>query len=137
MDRLAGGIGLRRGRRDPVEIYAGDALDFWRVLDVEKPNRLQLLAEMKLPGEAILEFRNFPLDDRFTELQLDSRFLPRGLFGILYWYALYPFHKWIFIGMIKNIAKASGKPVRKGPERFAPGRHNICHFNPRSFGPKE
>ncbi|MFC1580585.1 SDR family oxidoreductase [Thermodesulfobacteriota bacterium] len=137
MDRLVGGVGLRRGRRHPEDIFPGDALDFWRVLEVDKPNRLQLLAEMKLPGEAILEFRNYPLNDRLTELQLDSRFLPRGLLGILYWYALYPVHKWIFTGMIKEIAKAVGKPIRKGPERFAPGRHHVCHFDPRDFGSKK
>jgi uncharacterized protein YbjT (DUF2867 family) len=132
LDRLAGGIGLRRGRRHPVEIFAGDALDFWRVLEVDKPNRLQLIAEMRLPGEATLEFRNYPLNDDFTELQLHSRFLPRGLFGIIYWYGLYPIHQWIFRGMIKGMASAVGKPIRKGPERFAPGRHHICYFNPRN-----
>ena len=128
MDRLLGGIGLRRGRRHPVELYTGDALDFWRVLEVDEPHRLQLVAEMKLPGEAILEFRNYPLNDRFTELQVESRFLPRGLFGMLYWYALYPVHQWIFAGMIKKIAHAVGKPIEKGPERFAPGRHQICYY---------
>ena len=132
VDRMIGGIGLRRGRRHPSQLYVGDALDFWRVLEVEEQERLLLLAEMKLPGEALLEFRIHDTGDGRTELQQHSRFLPKGLFGILYWYALYPFHQWIFRGMLRNIAKAVGKPIVQGPDRFAPGRHHICYFDPRS-----
>lgn len=131
MDRLAGGVGLRRGRRHPDELYAGDALDFWRVLDVEEQRRLLLLAEMKLPGEAILEFRIHSAGDEGTEIQQMSRFLPRGLAGILYWYALYPLHRWIFKGMLKKIALAAGRPILEGPERFAPGRRHVCAFDPQ------
>jgi hypothetical protein len=132
VDRLIGGIGLRRGRRHPYELHTGDALDFWRVLDIEEHQRLLLLGEMKLPGEAILEFRIHPMGDSRTELQQYSRFLPKGLFGILYWYAFYPFHQWIFKGMLRKIADATGKRVIEGPERFAPGRHHVCHFDPRT-----
>ena len=131
MDRLAGGVGLRRGRRHPDELYAGDALDFWRVLEVEDRTRLLLLAEMKLPGEAILEFQIHPLGHDRTEIQQLSRFLPRALFGILYWYALYPIHQWIFKGMMKKMALAVGRPVLEGPERFAPGRRYVCSIDPR------
>jgi uncharacterized protein YbjT (DUF2867 family) len=131
-DRLIGGIGLRRGRRHPSQLYTGDALDFWRVLEVEEPDRLLLLAEMKLPGEALLEFRTYALGDDRTELHQHSRFLPKGLLGILYWYALYPLHQWIFKGMLRNIARAVGKPIVQGPDRFAPGRHHVCYFNPKS-----
>jgi uncharacterized protein YbjT (DUF2867 family) len=131
MDRLAGGVGLRRGRRHPDELYAGDALDFWRVLEVEDRRRLLLLAEMKLPGEAILEFQIHSSGDDRTEIQQLSRFLPRGLFGILYWYALYPLHQGIFKGMMKRMALAVGRPILAGPERFAPGRHHVCSFDPR------
>ena len=133
MDRLAGGVGLRRGRRHPEELYAGDALDFWRVLEVDDRKRLLLLAEMKLPGEAILEFQIHALGEDRTEIQQLSRFLPRGLFGMLYWYGLYPFHQWIFKGMLKKIGRAVGRPVLEGPERFAPGRHHVCSFDPRKY----
>lgn len=120
LDRLVGGIGLQRGRRDPTQLFVGDALDFWRVLEVEAPYRLLLLAEMKLPGEALMEFRITYLENGQTELRQISRFLPKGLLGILYWYSLMPFHKWIFRGMLKAIAKSIGKPIAYGPERFTP-----------------
>jgi hypothetical protein len=92
MDRLLGGIGLRRGRRDPVRLYTGDAVDFFRVLEVEEPHHLHLLSEMRLPGEASLEFRLHPTEDGRTELQQWSRYAPKRLSGLLYWYVLYPFH---------------------------------------------
>jgi uncharacterized protein YbjT (DUF2867 family) len=132
IDRLAGGTGLRRGRRNPRELYVGDALDFWRVLELEAPRRLVLLAEMKLPGEASLEFRIHPLAEARTEVQQLSRFLPKGLFGIIYWYSLYPLHQWVFKGMLEGIAGAAGVPVEEGPERFAPRLEHVCYFNPKS-----
>ncbi|CAN2046269.1 DUF2867 domain-containing protein [Candidatus Magnetomoraceae bacterium gMMP-1] len=125
MDRMVGGIGLRRGRRHPSKLLVGDSLDFWRVSDMEEPRYLLLLAEMKVPGEALLEFRITSLENGISKLQMFSRFLPLGLGGILYWYSLYVFHEWIFGGMLKSIAKAVGKPITKGPERFTsrvPGR---------------
>jgi len=118
MDMLAGGSGIRRGRRHPEQLYAGDALDFWRVLEADAQNRLILLAEMKMPGEATLEFRVERRGDRETELQQISTFLPRGLWGILYWYALYPFHVWLFRGMLRSIAEKVGKPLVHGPASF-------------------
>jgi uncharacterized protein YbjT (DUF2867 family) len=126
MDRLAGGVGLRRGRRHPTEIRVGDALDFWRVLEVEPPQRLLLVAEMKTPGEALLEFQITPLANAEVEFQMLSRFLPKGFFGILYWYGLYPFHQWIFYGMLKAIAKSIKKPMASDPERFTPRLHTSC-----------
>ena len=131
LDRLIGGIGLRRGRRRQKELFSGDALDFWRVLEIDEPKRLLLLAEMKTPGDAILEFRLHSLGDGKTELQQLSRFLPKGLFGIIYWYSLYPFHKWIFKGMLGGIEKAVGKPTSISPQRFAPRMHHVCYFDPR------
>ena len=131
MDRLVGGVGLRRGRRHPDELFPGDALDFWRVLEMEDRRRLLLLAEMKLPGEALLEFGIHPVSENRTEILQLSRFLPRGLFGMLYWYGLYPFHQWVFKGMLRRIAQASGKPILENPERFAPGRHHVCFLDPR------
>jgi len=128
LDRLAGGIGLRRGRRDPYDIMIGDALDFWRVLDMNPPFDLTLVAEMKLPGEAVMAFSVHPLTSDRTELQLLSRFLPRGLWGMIYWYGLYPFHQWIYAGMLKKLALSVGKPLLEEPERFAPRRQHVCHI---------
>jgi uncharacterized protein YbjT (DUF2867 family) len=108
LDTLAGGVGLRRGRRHPSEIVTGDALDFWRVLTVLPGRRLTLIAEMKMPGEALLDFRVIARQGSRSELQMISRFLPKGLFGIVYWYALYPFHVLIFKGMLKAIARKAG-----------------------------
>jgi hypothetical protein len=120
MDRLCGGVGLSRGRRSQTEIYPGDAVDFWRVVEVNKPTFLMLYAEMKLPGEAVLSFRLKSLDEGRVELQQIARFLPRGLFGLLYWYAVMPFHHYVFNGMLNGIAKASGKIICRRPERLKP-----------------
>jgi uncharacterized protein YbjT (DUF2867 family) len=101
MDKLVGGPGLRRGRRHPTELSAGESLDFWRVLLASKPEkRLLLYAEMKLPGEAWLEFRI--LEDNL--LVQTATFRPRGILGRLYWYAVLPFHSIIFKGMIRKMA---------------------------------
>lgn len=103
MDRLVGGVGLRRGRTHPDQIYTGDALDFWRVLYADRERkRLLLFAEMKLPGEAWLEF----CINENNELIQTATFRPKGLWGRLYWYLMLPFHYFIFGGMIRNIAKA-------------------------------
>ena len=130
MDRLVGGAGLRRGRRHPTDIGVGDVLDFWRVLEMEPERRLLLVAEMKIPGEALLEFKITSDQDGQTELQMHSRFLPKGLFGLLYWYVLYPFHEWIFYGMLKSIAKKIHRPVISGPQRFTPRLHTACKLPP-------
>ncbi|MGJ8737876.1 SDR family oxidoreductase, partial [Zobellia laminariae] len=103
IDKFSGGVGLRRGRTHPDKIYAGDSLDFWRVLLADKKTkRLLLFAEMKLPGEAWLEFKI----DENNVLHQTATFRPRGLKGRLYWYSIVPFHYFIFGGMIRNIAKA-------------------------------
>jgi uncharacterized protein YbjT (DUF2867 family) len=125
-DRLVGGVGLRRGRRHPTELRVGDALDFWRVMDVALKERLILLAEMKVPGEALLQFKISPIGNQYTDLEMLSRFLPKGLWGMAYWYSLYPFHEMIFFGMLKAIAKAIEKPIVSGPDRFTPKRHDSC-----------
>ena len=102
LDKLTGGVGLRRGRTHPDKIFPGDALDFWRVLLADKEaKRLLLFAEMKLPGEAWLEFKI----DENNVLHQTATFRPRGLKGRLYWYSIVPFHYFIFGGMIRNIAK--------------------------------
>lgn len=101
LDQLSGGVGLRRGRTHPDKIYSGDALDFWRVLLADKKEkRLLLFAEMKLPGDAWLEF-----EIKGSSIHQTATFRPRGLWGRLYWYSLVPFHYFIFKGMIRNIAK--------------------------------
>lgn len=100
LDKLFGGVGLRRGRTHPTEITAGDSLDFWRVLLADREERrLLLFAEMKVPGEAWLEFRIE--DDVFHQT---ATFRPKGLLGRLYWYSMYPFHYFIFEGMARKIA---------------------------------
>ena len=116
VDRLLGGSGLRRGRRHPTELRVGDALDFFRVLEIEPNRRLLLLAEMKLPGEATLEFR-LSATGGVSDLTQTARFLPRGLAGLAYWYALDPFHKRLYPGMLRAIAAATGKPILAGPNR--------------------
>ncbi|MGQ9920144.1 MAG: SDR family oxidoreductase [Desulfobacca sp.] len=126
VDRLLGGSGCRSGRRHPSQLRVGDAVDFWRVLEVEPERRLLLLAEMKLPGEAILEFRLSPAGADQVEIQEISRFLPRGLGGILYWYAILPFHNYIFAGMLTGLAAKIGCPVLAGPERFQPKLPQTC-----------
>lgn len=116
VDRLLGGVGLRRGRRDPRKLRAGDAVDFWRVEAVE-PNRLvRLRAEMKLPGRAWLEFRADPRADGRTLLSQTALFAPRGLSGLVYWYALYPVHAMVFRGLVGRIARrAEGRPTVARP----------------------
>jgi uncharacterized protein YbjT (DUF2867 family) len=126
LDRWAGGVGLRRGRRHPTELQVGDALDFWRVWTVEPDRRLTLLAEMKVPGDAILDIQIHPLANSRSELRLVSRFLPRGLGGLLYWYSLYPFHVWIFRGMLLALARRAGAPSGARPEYFDPRREPSC-----------
>ena len=110
MDRLVGGPGLRRGRRDPDEVGFGEALDFWRVVGIEKNRRLSLRAEMKLPGEALLEFSLEP-EAAGTRLTQTARFLPRGLAGLAYWYAVLPLHGIVFRGMLKGIQRAARRPL--------------------------
>lgn len=104
MDKMIGGIGLRRGRTNLNNIHAGDALDFWRVLVADdEQKRLLLFAEMKLPGEAWLEFKI--QDEGEPTIYQTATFRPQGLLGRLYWYAVLPFHYFVFNGMIQNIER--------------------------------
>ena len=103
IDKMFGGVGLRRGRTNTTTINAGDAVDFWRVLVADKPNRrLLLYAEMKLPGEAWLEFKVVNKDGQ-DYLKQTATFRPKGLLGRLYWYSVLPFHHFVFRGMAGNI----------------------------------
>lgn len=105
LDKLVGGVGTRRGRTSNTSLQAGDVLDFWRVLLADKTNkRLLLYAEMKVPGEAWLEFKVIQFHGK-TYLSQIATFRPHGLWGRLYWYAMYPFHLFIFDGMAKRITQ--------------------------------
>ncbi len=104
LDRMAGGPGLRRGRRNSDTLRYGDALDFWRVVGFDQDRCLSLRAEMRLPGEALLDFRIEPQGDRCT-LRQTALFEPRGLLGLLYWYAVLPFHGIVFRGMLKGVRR--------------------------------
>ena len=106
VDSLFGGVGLRRGRRHPVDLRAGDALDYWRVELFESGRRLRLRAEMKLPGRAWLEFEVKP-NAQGCEIHQTAIFDPLGLWGLVYWYALLPIHIWIFSGMLRRISKSA------------------------------
>ncbi len=125
MDRLVGGPGLRRGRRDPRQLLPGEAVDFWRVELIEAPKLLRLRAEMRLPGKAWLQFSAVP-EGSGTRLIQTALFAPRGLFGLLYWYAMYPAHLFIFPDMAKAIARLAHKepdsalPIKtRGEEQLA------------------
>ncbi len=106
LDRLVGGVGMRRGRRHPDQLRVGDALDFWRVEAVEPPELLLLRAEMKLPGDGWLRFRIRPdADTQQAHLVQTALFAPRGLSGLLYWYSVYPLHGFIFSTMIDRLCQ--------------------------------
>jgi uncharacterized protein YbjT (DUF2867 family) len=119
IDRLLGGPGLRRGRKHARRIAFGEALDFWRVTDVQRDRRIALRAEMRLPGEAFLEFDIEPgeADGAGVTLVQTARFVPRGLLGLAYWYAVLPLHHIVFRGMIEGIRReaealaAGGEPA--------------------------
>ena len=104
MDKAIGGVGIRRGRRHPDEIRAGESLDFWRVEAVEKDHLLRLRAEMLVPGKAWLEFESTPLPQAETLLVQTAYFAPRGVLGFMYWYLMWPFHAFLFDGLIRQIA---------------------------------
>jgi uncharacterized protein YbjT (DUF2867 family) len=106
LDVLVGGPGLRRGRRDPVGVKVGDTIDFWRVEAFEQNRLLRLGAEMKVPGRAWLQFEVSPDPGGGSIVTQTAIFHPAGLFGLVYWYALWPFHGHIFGGMLKNMAAA-------------------------------
>ena len=115
LDRLAGGVGMRRGRRDPDAVRPGDALDFWRVESLEEGRALRLRAEMRVPGRAWLVFECEPGGDHGaagTRLCQTAVFEPRGLFGLLYWWALYPVHQVVFSGLIDAIARRAERAAR-------------------------
>ena len=108
IDRFFGGVGLRRGRRDPINLRVGDSLDFWRVEELERGVRLKLYAEMILPGKAWLEFTIIE-DQGKRIVRQEASFSPRGLGGQLYWYAVLPFHFFVFPTMLRNLIRKANR----------------------------
>jgi uncharacterized protein YbjT (DUF2867 family) len=109
MDRVVGGVGLRRGRRDPNTLHVGETLDFWRVEERIPDNLLRLRAEMIMPGKAWLEFKIEKINEDKCKLTQRAIFYPKGLAGHAYWWSIFPFHGLVFPGMCKNIAKVAMK----------------------------
>jgi uncharacterized protein YbjT (DUF2867 family) len=106
LDLLVGGVGVRRGRRHPEQVRIGDTVDFWRVEKFEENKLLRLAAEMKVPGRAWLEFE-VTENDGISTVRQTAIFDPVGLFGIIYWYSLFPLHEFVFRGMLRNICKVA------------------------------
>lgn len=119
IDKTLGGVGMRQGRSNPDSLNVGDIIDFWRIKHVVPYRRLLLEAEMKLPGNAILDFSIIKKTESQTELHQIARFIPRGLSGITYWLTVSPLHELIFSGMLKRIARRVQKPIISGPERIS------------------
>jgi len=126
LDKLVGGVGLRRTQIRSDRLQVGAPLDFWRVLEVERNHRLMLLAEMKMPGQGLLEFKVFQKSPGITELSVLARFLPRGLAGMISWYGVYPLHKLVFSGMLQGLAHAAGKPLVGRPGPFSSTSKVAC-----------
>ena len=115
LDKLFGGVGLRRGRRDKNVLRPGDVLDFWRVIKVNDYSDLLLIAEMKLPGTAILGFKLNKIDENKTEIIQIARFQPKGLLGLAYWYLVMPLHNLVFNGMLEGIGRSTSKNILAKP----------------------
>ncbi len=112
MDQLVGGPGLRRGRRDRERLSVGDALDFWRVIGIRENHSLDLVAEMKVPGEARLSFRIDAQGASRSSLVMTASFAPKGLLGLAYWYSVFPLHGLVFSGMLRGIRDAAHAEAR-------------------------
>lgn len=121
MDRAVGGPGMRRGRRDPVDLRAGDVVDFWRVEACEAPEILRLCAEMKLPGPAWLQFEMTPVEGGRTRFVQTAYFEPHGVLGFLYWWSVYPFHALVFGPMIRELGRRAEALAREAGAAGAAG----------------
>lgn len=134
IDLLFGGIGVRRGRRDPEWLHVGDTIDWWRVEAIEPNQRLRLVAEMKLPGRAWLEFE-VEGDSHSSTIRQTAIFDPVGLSGLAYWYLIYPLHQLIFAGMLRGIVAATlreGKQARSSDKQPANARtQSDCQKEPK------
>ena len=140
VDLAAGGVGMRRGRRHPETLAVGDALDCWRVEAIEPGRRLRLMAEMKLPGRAWLEFE-VQGDSESSTIRQTAIFDPVGLLGLAYWYAVWPLHRLVFSGMLKGIADAVPRPEADGspeaPTACEPALHPFKPIETSSRRPRE
>jgi uncharacterized protein YbjT (DUF2867 family) len=116
LDKIIGGVGFRRGRRHPDELRAGEALDFWRVEELQDGRLMRLRAEMKVPGKAWLQFKADPQSDQKTRLTQTAYFAPHGLFGLLYWYMLYPIHGLVFGGLIRRLGELAESRYRSSKD---------------------
>ncbi len=128
IDVFTGGAGLSRGRRSKESLRIGDALDFWRVLEMEPESKLLLLAEMKIPGEALLEIKLKNLSNGQCNVVVLAHFFPKGLLGLSYWYFLFPFHQYVFTQMLTGLAKASDLKFVIKPHRYYPGPADTCRL---------
>jgi len=123
MDKLIGGPGLRRGRRDMDRVEFGESLDFWRVVGLAQNRTLSLLAEMKLPGVAMLNFSLYPgKSPGGTSLTMTARFRPKGILGILYWYSVLPLHNIVFGGMLRGIKRVAERDASETDDHHSPPR---------------
>jgi hypothetical protein len=117
IDKQVGGVGLRRGRRDPIKTSVGEALDFWRVEDYVEDKLIRLKAEMKVGGHAWLEFEMEDVGPARSRLIQTAEFYPRGLFGLLYWYTIYPVHVIVFRGLSRAIGQRARKKFLSAEDR--------------------
>ena len=120
MDRVVGGVGMRRGRRHPRELQLGEPVDFWRVEALDAPRLLRLRAEMKLPGDAWLQFEVRP-DPHGSRVEETAFYEPHGFLGYAYWWAVHPFHRFIFPGMIRAVARRAEELLRGQGEKLSAG----------------
>ncbi|HRI87510.1 MAG TPA: DUF2867 domain-containing protein, partial [Candidatus Hydrogenedentes bacterium] len=131
LDRMVGGVGMQRGRRDPNTLRVGDIVDCWRVEAIERPSKLLLRAEMKVFGRAWLQFEVDRRDDR-TEIRQTAVYDPRGALGNFYWYALYALHELVFRGMLRGIARrasdADSRDNRHRAVRVGPNHQSLPPF---------
>jgi len=135
LDRLRGGVGLRRGRRDPRRVRVGDAVDFWRVEQVEPGHLLCLCAEMKMPGRLWLQFEVDESGPR-TMLRQTTIFDPAGYVGRAYWYLLYPVHRWVFARMLRGISGAAQREVLVSEQTRRPARKpSVARRKPQRSDP--
>jgi uncharacterized protein YbjT (DUF2867 family) len=135
LDRLVGGVGLRRGRRDPQHLRVGEALDFWRVEALEPGRLLRLRAEMRLPGQAWLEMCAEPAGGGRSRYRQRAIFVPRGLAGHAYWAAVWPFHAIVFGGMARNVARTAEHEERFGPSPY-PATNPPVPVDPGATAPR-
>jgi len=120
LDQLIGGPGLRRGRRDPDKLIPGEAVDFWRVEEVQEPELLTLRAEMKVPGKAWLQWEVTPEADGTSRLVQSALFAPRGFLGWLYWWSVYPAHAFVFDDMIDGVVERAHQIEKRGATEHLP-----------------